>query len=311
MNKKVLNSLPTVLFFSIFALVGFIVIQTVIAATVTSSVTVGNATPTASSVLVNGGSAITLVASTTQNVNVGMIITDANGCSDVLTNGTTTVYLYRGPASSTCVGGAANNLNCYITGLTSSACVGTSTTAVATTTIPVYYLAQATDSSSSFPGTTWKATVIVKDASNASSSGDYSTGVTMNTLNAFNLSTSSIAYGTVPAGSDTGSTNQTVNIIDVGNSSTTASLSGTNMASGANVMPTSSQKYATTTPFTFSSAGVALSDTPTNIAGFAITAPTSTASIDLKGTFWGFGTPNGTPTGAYNATTTYTIVWTP
>lgn len=307
MNKKVSDNLPGAIFVVLFALVGFVAISTVLAATVTSSVVVGNATPIVSAVLTNGGNPITLTASTTQNVNVTFTVTDANGCGDVFTSGTTTVLLYRSAITSSTCNSTQNPLNCYKVGITANSCVGTSSTATATATIPVYYFAEATDASSSFPAQNWLATVIASDASVAVGTAD-ATGVEVNTLTAFNLTTTTIGYGVVPAGTDTGATNQIVGANNVGNSSTTLQVSASQtLTSGSNIIATSSQKYSSSA-FTYSVGGTGLSGTPTTIAGFTITGSTSTA-VNGKNTFWGLQVPNGTPTGTYTGASVFTALF--
>jgi hypothetical protein len=216
---------------------GFLVIQTIFAATsLNSSVVVGTSAPQVSSVSVNGGTAITLNANATTNVNVVATVTDANGCTEI-TPGTTTVLLYRsGIASSTCV--TTNSLNCYVaTAFTaSSTCSGTGTQNT-TTTFPVQYFAQATDGSSSFSGQTWMATVRFTTLDNTTGTAD-SSGVVLNTLTAINVTTSSINYGAITANTNTGSTDQLTPVTNVGNSSTSLQVDGSpTLTSGSNTIP--------------------------------------------------------------------------
>lgn len=89
----------------------------ILASNINSSVTVGNAAPTVSSVVLNGAGTITLVSNATKAVNVTAIVADNNGCPD-LTGGTTTIVLYRTGLTSTCT---TNDLNCYrLTAFTAS-----------------------------------------------------------------------------------------------------------------------------------------------------------------------------------------------
>lgn len=261
-----------------------------------------NAAPTVSAVLLNGGSAITLIASTTKSVSVGFTITDTNGCSDVFTGGGVTTTIFRSGVGASCT---PDNRNCYATSTQVNNCTS-GNSAVATTTIPLYYFAQPTDASSTFSTENWQASVTARDAANATSTAT-STGVALNTLLAFNLSTSSIGYGNVGAGSDTGSTNQNVGIYNVGNSSSTFQVSGTALLFGANLIATTSQKYATSS-FTYSSGGTAISGILSTIAGFFLSGPTSTSAV-FKNTFWGISAPPGNPIGTYNGTTTISAVW--
>src|SRR3989344_4004250 len=119
---------------------------------VTSEAAGGGGPPTVSAVLINSGtSTIVLTPNATTSVAVGYTVTDADGCGDVFYNGNVTTTLYRSGVS----GGAsctASNLNCYIKASTSthscSAPASTSTSANGTTTLEIYYFADATDASS-------------------------------------------------------------------------------------------------------------------------------------------------------------------
>lgn len=293
-----------------FFLIGaFLLFKVILAATVSSSVLVGNATPAASAVLVNAGaSPIILNANATTSVVVTATITDNNGCSDIFTTGTTTVYLYRsGYTSSSCIS-SQNPVNCYKQSFQQHNCAGTSTTAFATSTFAVQYFAQATDASSSFPGQFWMATVIVQDGSVATSSADSPQTVVLNTLTAINLTTSTINYGTVSANTNTGSTNQQVGVVNVGNSSSTVQVSANpTLTSGSNIIATSSQAYASSS-FTYGSGAISLSGTPTAIPEFTIAGPTSTATSS-KTSYWGLAVPGGTATGTYTGTNVFTALF--
>ncbi|MEK7499978.1 MAG: hypothetical protein AAB649_05230, partial [Patescibacteria group bacterium] len=193
-------------------------ISQVFAANVTSSVVVGNAAPTVTSVVLNNAGSVVLTANQTTNVSVNATISDNNGCADI-TQGTTTIMIYRSTiTSSTCLT-TASDLNCYraTTFTASSTCASNSVNT--TTTFAVQYFADATDSSSSYSAQNWLATVIFKDANNGTGTGD-ATGQELITLNAINVTTSSINYGTIAASSTSGGTNQVATTSNAGNSST-------------------------------------------------------------------------------------------
>ena len=238
---------------------------------ITSSVTVGNAAPVVSSVVLNTGTPIVLTANATTPINVNATISDNNGCSDV-TGGTAVILLYRTSVTSSTCNGSQNPLNCYksTSFTTAGSCSGNSENT--TTTFNVQYFAQPTDASSSFSSDNWTAMVLFTDPSAAV--GSATATQELNTLNAINITTSSINYGTLAA-SSTSPTNPTTTIANAGNSSTTLNLSGTAFVSGANNFATSSQHYATSS-FTYGTGDVALSDVPTAVSGFTLTAPTST-----------------------------------
>lgn len=285
-----------------------------VATTATSSVTVTSTAGVVGSVIVAQSTStpahITLTANATTSVYVGVTITDYNGCSDI-TGGTTTVIFYRiGETSSTCRGEGTSDLqDCYIaTGtyssvFASSSCSGT--TATATTTFNVYYFAQPTDASAPIGSSTnWVAQVVFTSQSlwTASSESTYAnTSDIMSTLNALNVTTSSINYGTVAATANTGATNQTTTVANSGNCTTTLQLEANpTLSSGANYLATSSQQFASTT-FTYSSGttSTALTGSLYAVTGFTLLAPTSTTNV-VGTIYWGIGIPSSTPTGSYS-----------
>jgi hypothetical protein len=301
------NKLPAALILIGSVGVGtFFVAQTIFGANITSSVIVGNAAPTVSAVSVNGGSVITLTPGATTTVTVNASIADNNGCGDV-TTGTTTILLYRsGVSSSTCLT-TPNNQNCYVASAFTTQGTCSVTSMNTTTTFGVYYFAQATDASSSFSGQGWRATVIFRDPGAATGTAD-SSAVQLNTLTAINVPSPSINYSTVGAGSNTGATNQATTLANTGNSSTTLQISAlATLTSGVNSIATSSQGY-NATSFTYPGASTALSATPATVGSFALTTPTSTASV-AGNIYWGLGIPAGTPAGSYTGTTVYSAVF--
>lgn len=268
-----------------------------------------NAAPSASSLVVNNSNPIILTANTTTTVPVSFQVTDNNGCSDVFSSGNISVLLYRSSIGSSSCNTTQNNRYCYKVTTSTHNCSGMNNSANATSTFYVYYFADATDASSSYVAQNWLATVIATDASNATGSAD-SSGVELNTLVAIDVTTSSIDYGTVNAGSNTGATNQIATTTNAGNSSTTLQLSAQEtLTYGSNVITTSSQRYATSS-FTYPGASVALSDSATTVSGFILTSPTSTTKVSGP-TFWGVAVPGGNPTGTYTGVTTFGALFQP
>ena len=237
------------------------------AANVTGILTVPGEGQFISSIVVNSGSNITLIANATKTVQVSFVLSDPAGCANVFSSGTVTSTLYRSGAGTST---QANNLSRYIVGTSSLtySCVGTSTVGYATSTFNLWYFADATDASSSYSGQTWNAFIEVLGG-NGSSTSAVGTGVVLNTLVALNTASTSISYGTVGAGADTGAANQQMELYNVGNASITISISGTALINGGNSIPTSSQRFSSGT-FTYGSGGVPLSDTPQSAISFPI-----------------------------------------
>ncbi len=278
--------------------------------TASSTVIVGNAAPTVTSVILNINSEIVLTANATTAVTVSAIISDNNGCADITGAGaSTTILVYRsGVTSSTCLT-TQDNQNCYLaTAFTaSSTCSGNSVNATAT--LGIYYFAQPTDASSSlFTAQNWLATVIFKDTNNSTGSGDPSLGVDVRSLTAINVTTSSINYGTLSA-SSTSAANVVTTSTNAGNTSTTLSLSANaTLTKGSDSISTSSQHYATSS-FTYGGAEQPLLVTVTHVAGSIMVPPTSTTNVN-RPIFWALNVPAGTATGTYNGVTLFTAAYT-
>lgn len=270
----------------------------------TTTLASGNSAPTVSAVSLNNGNPITLTVNATTSVNITFTVTDTDGCADVFTNGNVTSTAFRSGAGSSC---APNNLSCYTVSTSTHNCSGGSS-ANATSTFQIYYFAQATDASSSFPSENWQAFVLARDAANATGSVT-SAGVELNTLLGIDVTSTTIGYGTIGPGANTGPTNQTSSVKNAGNASTTLNLSGTALTLASNSIATSSQHYATSS-FTFGGSEELLSGTPTIVSGFLLTSPTSTNAVSSL-IFWGIEVPAGKATGTYSGTNTFTAVFSP
>jgi hypothetical protein len=261
-----------------------------------------NSAPTVSAVVLNNGSAITLTPNTTTSITTVASTTDAQGPGDIRF-ATSTIYRSSILGSSNCT---ANDVNCYQ--VASSSCSFTDSTSTVQCTALIWYFAHATDASSSFPSDTWLARITVTDAAGAAGSSTAS-GVELNTLLAIEVTTSSINYGTVTPGANTGATNQTTTVQNAGNASSSLELSGTALTLGVNELATSSQRYATSS-FTFGGSEQLLSGTPTAVSGFLLTSPTSTNAVSSP-MYWGIEVAIGKPTGTYSGTNTFTAVFSP
>ena len=298
----------TVFSVNVFLEVGFIVLLAH-ASNIATNVVVGNAAPTVTSVVFNHGNNVTLTANATTSFDINYTVSDNNGCSDIA-GGLTTSTAFRWGVRNTCTvpSPTTSNQNCYlsVTHVTSTCANGTLT---ATDTVKIYYFADATDSSSSYPNDHWEAYALAADLSNATGSAT-SSAVEVITLTAINVTTSSINYGTLTASSTTGSTNQTATTTNAGNSSTTLQLSAlSTLTSGANSIATSSQGYSTSS-FTYPGTSTALTANAVTVSGFFLLTPTSTTNV-AKATFWGLTVPAGTATGSYSGTNVFGALFQP
>jgi hypothetical protein len=136
-----------------------------------------NQTPGVGTITFNGGNNITLVESATTTVTATATVSDGNGYTDIAS---VTGKIYRSGVTSDC---SDDNNNCY----SNSACATSScsvNSCTATCSYNVWFHADPTDASSSYPTQNWEAWIKAVDKQNASSSAT-SSGVEMNTLYAF------------------------------------------------------------------------------------------------------------------------------
>ncbi len=265
------------------------------------SVTVGNNTPTVSAVNISS-SPIVLNENGTTTVTITATVTDSNGCDEVFTNGTTTATLYRSGVGASC---SVDANNCYVnvplTEVGNTCTGGSDTEGDASGTVQVWYIAEATDASSSNSGDTWQATVKAIDNSNASSTNTDASPPELSTLLAINV-TASMSYGSVSAGAT--STTVSASTTNTGNyNSTDSNFSGVNLESGGNSIAVGQQKYSTTTSEAWDYMDYTLSGTPTR-RELNVAKGTATGTPSQQGSFWAISVPGGQAAGTYNGTTT-------
>ncbi len=271
--------------------------------TMLPSVTVGGEAPTVSVVDITPAP-IVVIENGTTTVTITATITDNNGCSEVFTDGTITATLYRSSMGASC---SADFNNCYVSILLTevgNTCDGVDTTGDASGTVEVWYIAEATDASSTNSGDTWQATVKAIDGTDASSTAvDETAPPELSTLLAVTV-TGSINYGSVAASAT--STPQTVTITNSGNyNSTDANFSGVNLESGGNSIAVGQQKYSTTTTEAWDYMDYTLDGTPTR-RELNITKGTATGTPSTQDHFWAIQVPGGQAAGTYTGTSTIT-----
>ena len=226
MAEKIEKSIPWIIILTICIMVvfGVGVVLKEVAADEEKTITtldVNNNTPSVGTVTLNGGLDITLTESVTTTVSATTTVTDVDGYSDI---STTTGKLYRSGEGTGC---SADDNNCYSNSscATTTPCATSSCTAVCN--YDVWFHADPTDAGD-YSAQHWDAWIKVIDTDNASSSAT-STGVEMNTLRALSLSTTTINYGTINPGGDTGTLSQTTTVTGTGNEAIDIYLYGTNL----------------------------------------------------------------------------------
>lgn len=271
-----------------------------------SSYSVNNVAPVVSNVIVNGGVAIDLTEGTTETISITADVTDNNGCGGGELVSVQADFYRSALGATSCNTNAEDDYDdCYAL---NSCVVGSCTGAGAdyTCDVDVKYHADPTDTSTEFDGQTFKSTVT---ASDEALSDDFESvgGVTMNSLTALDV-TSSINYGAVDVGTNTGNLDQTTTVTATGNVGIDQELSGTNMVSGGNNIAVNKQRYDLSE--VLYSAATGLSATATEVE-INVPKTRSTGVTTVPGaddTWWGIEIPNGTVAGVYTGTNTVTAI---
>jgi hypothetical protein len=273
---------------------------------------VNNVAPTVSNVTLNSGNNISLNIKGAPEIIAkasSTSVTDNNGCTD-LSSATSTVYLSSVSNGHDC---SANNNNCYKIGTTYctvSNCSGASSataTVVCSTTLAFYTMP--TDAPSAASTSSWFAGINAKDALGLTGLGLYSTlnGVEVLSSAALNVVENAIPYGTVQAGTDTGSVNASTTVVNYGNTPIDTAVSGTDMKKnkvGPETIKVGYQQHDKNI-FTYS-AGNTSSTTPDTVA-LGIPRPSNATDVTSK-VYWGIKVPAGTPSATFYGTNTFTVV---
>jgi len=292
-----------------------------------SNYVVNNVAPTVSSStisILNATSSASNITLTVPNATSGpffvtFTVTDNNGCQNAslgneIVSATTSIYRSGVGQASCQLSGAYNTNSCYpsVNAQTQISCVQTScvpgtTNAGWQCTFPLWYNADPTDTGSQFSAQNWLASVQVTDDNGALSPiSESSTGNKVNSFLAFGMTKTSISYGGLQPGNNTGTLSTTTDLIAQGNVGLDENLYGDTMcttwttadscdAGGVNAatkIPVLNQKFGTTSVAYGSAFATALtaSTSPTNL-GIHVNKTTSTSSPQTKNTFWGIAIP--------------------
>ncbi|MFC1663755.1 hypothetical protein ACFL0A_01370 [Patescibacteria group bacterium] len=302
MAEKLKKSFPWL----IILLCGFLIIlgfysQEIKADSAATTLSVGNVVPIVSGVALNAGGSISPTENTIVDVDITGKVVDDNGCSGLKA---TTALAYRSDLSASCVPSTSNDNNCYTGVACATSCSGT--VADVTCAADIWFHADSTDSGG-WSGYTWLGTILATDSADTTHQAD-SSGVEMIGSLCLDVA-ASIAYGTVAAGGDTGTTNQQTLISDTCNTAIDVLVSGVDMTSAASsgTVAVEYQHYYTAA-FTFDGGdGSTLTGSPT-AAEIACAKPTSHGPTDSSDDlFWGIGIIVGTPTATdYGGVDTFT-----
>ncbi len=271
-----------------------------------------NVAPSVLSVTINSGNAITLLESTTTSIAIKTQIESNNGCQSI---GTVTAYLYRsGKGYSHCNTGAhANNNYCY----SEISCIrdaGECTapygkTAKYTCTATIWYYADPTDNNTVYSSENWLATVKALGGGGTVGSAQSSTGVEMNSLIAFDV-TSTLNYGDLLVSEVTDPLSKVLTTTATGNVGINQNHSGVGMGmcvdyndphnpcSVGTPIGLAQQKYSTSasTSYTDPTNAKTLTSTPTLVQ---LKIPKVTSTPTSANTWWGISIPSNTLSGSY------------
>ncbi len=248
-----------------------------------SNVFAADPRPVASSVSIDSGAAsITLTEGSTKNTIITTTVTDDNGCIDITG---VTVKFFK---TSTGADASDDENNHYTvttpTDVVQNTCVGN--VATYTATIPVWYYADPAE---------WTAQVIPSDGADGTASTDI---ITVDTLVALDVSTT-IAYGALSLGANTGTTDQTTTVTNTGNVNIGTQVNGYS-GSSHNIVTTNSmtctigsisvenEKFSPTALTAYASRSD-LTGTATTVDSFTVNQRTGAVSSGIL--YWGFGLP--------------------
>ncbi len=251
--------------------------------------------PTVTSLSLNAGMDISLSPGATSTITATGTVTDQNGYADL--NVATTTF-YRSGVGASC---SANTNNCYIAApaqCTFSNCAGNSCDV--SCSADFYYHTDPTDIGT-YAGETWRATLSVSDDGGSTASGT-APSIDLLTLRAISVN-STIGYGALEVNSDTGATNASTTVENIGNDALDVSIQGTDLTDGASsVIPATQEKYATST-FTYS-ACVYCTQLTTSAVNYELNLPkpTSTTPLITDRLYWGIAIPSGVAGVAHTGT---------
>ncbi len=131
-------------------------------------------------------------------------------------------------------------------------------------------------------------------------SSDITASVTVPAICTVSLNTTTIDFGSVAPGADTGGVNQAVNVTNGGNTqATSTTIKGNDWSDGTHTMPVGQTEWSTST-FTYGS-GTALTASDATITGGNLNAG---SSLIL---YFGVGVPSGQAAATYSQTITVTM----
>lgn len=302
MSKKIQKSISWITVISICLAIVFglgVVLKEIAADSVQPSVNVGNIAPTVGTVILNGGSSLTITENSTHTIVGTTTITDSNGWDDI-TSVTSTLFNNN---TSTCNTAANNAMWCYgqswVTCATTS-CAGSSCDA--SCTADIWFVSEPTDASSSYASYVWQMDITAGDSGSNTDTGSSSEELLSAAY--FDID-GSISYGTVNP--DATSSDQTTNATNTCNSSVNVELFGVAMDDGgSHTIAVEQQKYATSSLEDW--VGTALTGSAVEL-DVVLAHPTATTSDSIDDIYWMIKIPDPQYPGSYTGTNTALAVY--
>jgi hypothetical protein len=263
--------------------------------------------PQISSVSLNDGLDISLTPGTTTIVIASTTVTDFNGYVD-LAHATATIY--RSGAGAACT---PDSNDCYVLSTENGACSFTNCSGNSCSvqcTADVAFHADPTDSGSVYEGEEWLAYLEVEDNAGGYDF-DSAPGVELFTLRALQVD-SLINYGALEANSDTGSTNASTTVTNLGNVDINIDVEATDLTDGGtSYIPAEQQKMATTT-FTYSAcvSCYQLSSTTPVTLGINLNKPTVDTPPVETDVYWGIAVPLNVNSAPHTGVNIFTAIGT-
>jgi hypothetical protein len=261
-----------------------------------------NSIPIVSNVVLNGNNSIDLSENSSIGISWVSTVTDADGYTNLAS---ATGKIYRSGVGVSCTN---DDNNCYSDASCDFFnCSANSCSALCSANI--YFFAEATDVGSGYAGQHWEALVQATDnQTEIGSTTTSNTIVDVNSLTGFSIG-SSLVYGEVFAGSDTGSSNTVTTITNTGNSLINLEITGDYMCTDYPSCSQSSinpnyQQFKTST-FVYGN-GTTLSIAP-QVVNIGISKATTHPSNSSKNLYWGIGIPNANDPGNYQGSTTILV----
>ena len=267
----------------------------------------GATAPAVSSVTFNGGSAIDLIENTYKWASTSLLITDAEFCTTI-TSVTAKTYLASTTNSGTNC--SVSDLTCYsppvacVATTTGNTCGASDTTVQYDCGFKLWYMARPTDTGD-WASSIWSVSATATDdgalTGTATNTGQ---NVDINSLSALDISPTTVSYGTLAPGANSGSTNATTTVTNTGNANIDPRLSGTAMSSADDSILVGQQEYSAD-PFIWG-VGTALTSSAT-LLDITLPVPTATTTAITDTISWGLGVPSGKRSGSYTGTNTIEI----